>query len=139
MSTYNPTEIDNPFEDYLKTDSLLIDLTEKLKTKGKETFKVRLLQLTDSVVVKKKHGPASIEIYETMVPSPKSIEGTLTVDNLPKEATVFKLYYHMFDGLLEFGILESSASIVNVINKDNYYYFKDNEGVWRLEIVTDYN
>jgi hypothetical protein len=139
MSTSNPSEVDNPFEEYLKTDSLLIDLTEKLETKGKETFKVRLLQLSDSVVVKKKHGPATLDVYESMVTSPKSIEGTLTVDNMPTESTVFKLYYHMFDGLLEFGILESSASIYNVITKDNFYYFKDNEGVWRLEIVTDYN
>lgn len=139
MSTYNPAEVDNPFEEYLKTDSLLIDLTEKLETRGKETFKVRLLQLTDSVVVKKKHGPATLKTYETMVPSPKSIEGTMTVDNMPKEGAVFKLYYHMYDGLLEFGILESSANISDVIITETFYYFKDNEGVWRLEIVTDYN
>lgn len=139
MSTYKPVEVDNPFEEYLKTDSLLIDLTEKLETKGKDVVKVRLVQLSDSVVVKKKYGPPTLEVYESMVPSTRCIEGTLTLENLPTEGNLFKLYYHMFDGLLEFGILESSVSVTYVILKDNYYYFKDSEGVWRLEIVSDYN
>jgi hypothetical protein len=141
MSIYNPPEVKDPFEEYLEEeyDSILIDLTEKLDTKEKDTIKVRLRQLSNSVVVKKKYGPPDLEIYKSMVPSKSAIEGILVASNLPQENSIFKLNYYMFDGLLEFGLLESSAPVTNVEVDENIHFFKDKEGLWRLEVVTDYN
>ena len=142
MSTSKIEEVTDPFGDYLEEaakDSIFIDLTDKLETKGKDTVKVRLTQLTDAVTIKKKHGPPDLEVYQSMVTSESRIEGVLAVESLPLDNVTFKLNYHMFDGLLEFGLLESSAPLKHVIIKDNYYYFKDSEGMWRLEVVTDYN
>lgn len=119
-------EADNPFTE--KLDFPIFDDLSEMITLDGEPLRVELRRVQD---------PATgiVEDYERKVLGDDKLVGIIGENQLPKEGNNFRMSYHKFNGMQDFGTVESGEPVSKVQMNDSYFYFHTVEGDWRLEIL----
>lgn len=119
-------DTESPFEELEETKSIIIDMTDHADIEGK-AVRVELRRTRD---------PAT----GTTTPSKKLLDGNyiiglISADDLPEEGKNFRMPYHNFNSLADFGSVDSQEPISELLFEEGCYYFNTGEGQWRLKVL----
>lgn len=108
---------------------IVIDMTSHVGTEGK-ALRVEMRRIRDPATGKTK-------TYDRKIADTNYVIGLLKAEGFPIKGIIFKMPFHSFNGLLDFGVIDSRSPVTEVVkSKDNKYtYFATSAGEWRLELV----
>lgn len=117
------TEVETPL---VEEDSLLVDKTEHSGIVG-DVLRVELRRTRDPTTGTTAHTQRIVDR--------NYIIGLIGPDDLPEEGRAFKMAYHLFNNQADFGNVDSSELITDVLYEEGCYYFTTSEGDWRLKVL----
>jgi len=111
-----------------KKSSIFIDGTKHTKIYG-PALRVELRRVKDP--------PTGKARYMKKVVDSDFVIGLVEEENLPQEGIRFSMPYHSLNGLIEFGIVDTSVPIEGVEHhKDTAtFFFTTKDGYWRLTVL----
>lgn len=123
-------ELESPFEEVEESSSLVIDMTAHADIEG-EAVRVEFRRTRDPAT-----GPVA--------PSKKLLDsnyliGLIKKEDLPQEGKSFKMPYHNFNSLADFGSIDSQSPVTELVVEEDCYYFNTNEGQWRVKVLDSGN
>lgn len=106
--------------------SLVIDMTEHVKV-GDNALRVEFRRTRSPAAGSKEHTKRIVDS--------NFIVGLIDENDLPKEGKSFKMPYHSFNSVSDFGSIDSDEPIRDLVIENNCYYFETSEGQWRLKVL----
>ena len=122
---------ESPFEDVfddltIEDESIVIDMTEHAGIENR-ALRVELRRTRD---------PATgiVSTSKKLLDS-NFIVGLIKPEDLPVEGKSFRMPYHSFNALADFGSVDTQTPVTSLVIDDDCYYFRTEEGQWRLKIL----
>lgn len=119
-------QVDNPFFEELPP--VMVDMTEHTDIAG-HPVRVELRRTRDPATALKGVSPSKKLIDSSY------IIGIIDRDTLPREGEPFKMAYHNWNDVTDFGNVHSKEPIRDLVEEDGCYYFTTSEGQWRLKVL----
>ena len=124
----NPNDelLESPFDDLEEEDSLVIDMTNHADIEG-VAIRVELRRTRDPAT-------GAVSPAKKLLDS-NYIIGLIRPEDLPREGQHFRMPYHNFNSLADYGSVDSQEPISGLTVEDDCYYFSTTEGQWRLKVL----
>lgn len=122
----DPRDLESPFDEVEEESSIVIDMTGHTDIDG-DAIRVEFRRTRDPAT-----GPVA--------PSKKLLDanyliGLIRREDLPQEGRSFRMPYHNFNSLADFGSIDSQSPVFGLVVEENCYYFSTTEGQWRVKIL----
>ncbi len=120
-----PDEVEEPFGE---EEGIVVDMTGHAEISD-EAIRVELRRTRDPTAAHGKVPPGKRLVDKSRV------VGLINEESLPKEGETFKMPYHSWNDMTDFGSISSGEPVRELFYEDNCYYFITSEGQWRLKVL----